>query len=235
MRMVHYFLVAAILFVPALVWTAATGALDAEAHLWAGLFTAVLGIALHTLVILFMIVTGRVLKEAMRTRPLGPVFLEELNQFFAEKRAYPLAGLGAVSIVTAGVLGFAPRGFGIAPAWHVAAGAIALALNLWAVLEEHRALRGNQALLDRTAAELDRLDREQPAGARAEPQGVADGIEPRHLARWGAIIAVSAWLPYLYWGLINWRGDLTRVSLHPWIEISGLGLVLWWLGRRGPR
>jgi len=234
MRMVHYFLVAAILFVPALAWTAVTGALDAQAHLGAGLFTAVLGIALHTLVILFMIVTGRVLKEAMRTRPLGPEFLVELNEFFARQRAYPLAGLGAVSIVAAGVLGFAPRGFGLDPAWHVSAGAVALALNLWAMREEHRALRANQGLLDRTAAELDRLDREQRAGAPLADPEVADGIEPKHLERWGAVIAVSAWLPYLYWGLINWRGDLSRVSLHPWIEISGLGLVLWWLGRRRP-
>src|SRR6185436_9741898 len=87
MRMVHYFSAAALLLLGGLVWTVLSGLTHdgSDAHFTAGLVTSILAIAAHTLLILFMIVTGRVLKEAMRTRPMGPEFLDELNRFFARK------------------------------------------------------------------------------------------------------------------------------------------------------
>jgi hypothetical protein len=230
MRMVHYFLAAALLLVPALAWTLWTG-LDhdaSSAHFNAGLFTAVLAVAAHTLLILFMIVTGRVLKEAMRARSLGSEFLEELNRFFARKSAYPLAILASFSIVAAAVLGNARRGFGISETWHIAVGVGAALLNLWTLWHEFRALRENQKLIDRTALALDRLDREQ--GMRDQDTELAIP-DPRQAMRWGCILAVSAWFPYLYWALVNWRGDFSRVSLHPWVEGSLLGVTIWWIAR----
>jgi hypothetical protein len=234
MRMVHYFTVGALVLIPALFWTMLSGILGGgERHLWVGLFSAVLAVAVHTLVILFMIVTGRVLREAMRARPLGPQFLGELNQFFARKQAYPLAVLAAFATVVAGVLGFSQRGFGISPAWHMLIGVAAVLLNLWALQEELRVLRQNQALLDRAAAELDALDE------RLAASGVLPEAEPPYdaaaWARWGRIVAVSAWLPYLYWGLIDKRGDFAKVSVHPWVELSLLGLLVWWLAHRERR
>ena len=230
MRMVHYFLAAAMLLVPALAWTLWTG-LDhdgSSAHFNAGLFTAVLGVAAHTLLILFMIVTGRVLKEAMRARPLGGEFLEELNRFFARKSAYPLAILASFSVVAAAVLGHARRGFGISEIWHIVIGVGAMLLNLWALLLEYGALRENQKLIDRTALALDRLDREQ--GLRDEDTEL-ELPDPRQAMRWGCILAISSWFPYLYWALVNWRGDFSRVSLHPWIEGSLFGVIIWWIAR----
>jgi len=35
----------------------------------------------------------------------------------------------------------------------------------------------------------------------------------------------------LYWALVNWRGDFSRVSLHPWIEGSLFGVIIWWIAR----
>ncbi len=228
MRMVHYFTAGGLLYVLGLLAATLSGIEHdgSERHLWIGLFTATLGVAVHTLVILFVLVTGRVLREAMRARALPAGFLEELNRFFAEPRAYPLAVLGAFSVVAAGVLGMSARGFGISPGWHLAAGVAAVAVNLWALLEEYRVLRRNQVLVDRVAAELDRIDQ----GAAA---GVPDGApgEPRSSARLGLTLLIGSWLPYLYWVLITWRGDFSRVSLHPWIEGSLLGLVLLVLGR----
>src|SRR5262245_58400914 len=104
--MVHYFAAFAALVVPALVWAAYTGfAGGGESHVNAGLFAAVIAVLAHTLVILFVLVTGRVLKEAMATRPFPKAFLDELNEFFARKKAYPAAILGASATAAAAVLG----------------------------------------------------------------------------------------------------------------------------------
>ena len=227
--MVHYFAAFAALVVPALLWAAYTGfAGGGESHVNAGLFAAVIAVLAHTLVILFVLVTGRVLKEAIATRPFPKTFLDELNQFFARKKAYPAALLGASATAAAAVLGYAHRGFAT-PTWvHAAAGFAAIAVNAWAFFHEHRALRENRALVDRAAAELDRLDR--ASGSVAQAVAEVD-YDPARVGRWGLIVGVSAWFPYLYWALIVWRGDFSRVSLHPWVEGSALGIAVWWIAR----
>jgi len=225
MRMWHYFLVGALVLAPALLATLLLGVFfdGTSKHLWAGLFTASVGVGVHTLVILFMLVTGRVLREAIRVRELSPEFLEQLNRFFAQKRAYPLAGIGAALLVTTGVLGYSSRGFGISPAWHLAVGLCAVVFNLWALQEEYRALRENQRLVDRAANELDAIDRELVE--RGSPP-VETPPAPLLSLRNGLTLAIGAWLPYLYQSLIVWRGDFGRVSLHPWIEASVVGCVM---------
>lgn len=233
MRMWKYFVLGASLLALALLATVVAGLLHdgSSRHLWIGLFTVVLGVGVHTLVILFMLVTGRVLREAMRARKLSPEFLIRLNEFFARRSAYPLAALGASSLVAAGVLGMSARGFGISPAWHMLIGLAAAGLNLWALQEEYRALRRNQRLVDDAAAELDALDRATPP----PPVDPAEGGDPRAVPRFGLTLAVGAWLPYLYWALITWRGDFSRVSVHPWLEVSIAGLVLWLWSRPAAR
>jgi hypothetical protein len=232
MRMVHYFAAGALLLVPALLWTAVSGVASGgagELHFWSGLLTAALGVGVHTLVILFVLVTGRILREAMRARDLGGEFLDEVNQFFARRSAYPLAVLSAASIVAAGVLGHAARGFGISPAWHWLVGLAAVAINLRALLLELAILRANQALVDRVAAELDLLDRERGSLPAAPPPDAAT------VAKWSLACALGAWFPYVYWALVEHRGDFSRVSLHPWAEVSALAFALWLLALREGR
>jgi hypothetical protein len=233
MRMVHYFAGFAALVIPALLWTAWTGfAGGGERHVSAGLVAAVFAVLAHTLVILFVLVTGRVLKEAMATRPFPETFLRELNQFFARKKAYPAALLGASATAAAAVLGYAHRGFGI-PTWiHWSAGCAAIGVNVWAIAHEVRALQENRSLVDRAALELDRIDREARPAVESH---LPEPYDPIRVGRWGLIVAISAWFPYLYWALIVWRGEFGRVSLHPWIEGSALGLAIWWIARREAR
>lgn len=228
MRMVHYFGALALACVPALCATAVAGILAHPSHLMIGLSTGVLVVLTHTLLILFMIVTGRILREAMRARPLGGEFLERLNEFFARKSAYPAAILAAFLTVATGVLGYTYVGFGVSPIVHLAFGLLTLVVNFWALGIEFRALRRNQELIDDVALELDRLDRESPP----ESPDDEDEYDPRKLERAGLIVAISAWMPYAYWGAIEHRFDFARTSVHPWIEVSALGLVLWWLARR---
>jgi hypothetical protein len=176
-------------------------------HLAVGLFTAVLCVATNTLLILFMIVSGRVLKAAMQSRALAPEFLDELNQFFARRRAYPLAILSAFAATAAAVLGYG-RFIGVPAVVHILAGLAAVLLNALALANGTRILRANQALLDRAAAELDRLD---ALGAPVRAEAGAPQWAYSTRTRW-LVFALSAWAPYLYWSLVVWRGEFERVG-----------------------
>ena len=236
MRMLHYFAALMALVVPALIATAVLGIMGmADLHLRVGLLTAILTVGLHTLVILFMIVTGRVLREAIKARDLGEELVQlreellaELNEFFAKKDAYPAAVFGAVSLVAAGVLGYGAPSLGLDGVWHMLAGVLALAFNLWALPVEFRALRENRDLMDRAALALDRIDRELEARDELPEE---EPMTPRAMARGAMIVAISAWMPYAYWSLVEYRGDFSRASLHPWLEISAVSLVIWWIAR----
>lgn len=220
MRMTHYFWVFAGFLVPALAAAAWTGLTGAEAHLSTGLICSMLAVGTHTLLILFMIVTGRVLREAVRVRDLPQTFLDDLNDFFSHRRAYPAAGIASVLIVLAAVLGYGHHSFGIHPSVHMLVAMGALFYNLYALTLESRDLIANQRLLDRAAIELDASDA-RGEGPIADP--TPGTISPMP---WGPTLAAGAWLPYLYWGLVTWRGDFSRVNIHPWIELSALGVLL---------
>jgi len=231
MRMVHYYLGLGLVLAPCLLLTLLSGAfLDgSQRHLVLGVFTAVLCVATHTLLILFMIVSGRVLRAAMASRPLPAEFLEELNRFFSQRRAYPLALLAAFGATVAAVLGYG-RFIGVSPAFHMLVGLGAILLNGMALAQGVRTLSSNQALLDRAAAELDRLD--------------AEGVAPRPGAgevqwtlgpsgRW-LVFALSAWAPYLYWTLVVWRGAFRNVPpLFPILSgiVSLCALAFAWRSR----
>jgi hypothetical protein len=208
MRMIHYYGAVGALLVPLLVATVLTGIFHrpGDLHLWLGLATAILAVATNTVLILFMIVTGRVLRVAMRSRPLGPAFLEELNRFFARRSAYPLALVGAASVTATAVLGYG-RFIGVPVAVHECLGVLTLLLNLAALSKGLRSLRENQRLLDRVARELDRLDR---AGVEPDPLVGAPDWAYSATTRW-VVFALCAWLPYLYWGLVVWRGEFGEV------------------------
>lgn len=209
MRMVHYYLVMALVLAPCLALTLLSGMLrdGSQHHLGLGLFTAVLCVATNTLLILFMIVSGRVLKAAVQARGLGGEFLLELNQFFARQRAYPLAILAAFAATAAAVLGYG-RFIGVPAAVHMLVGLAAVLLNALVLGQGVRTLRANQVLLDRAAAELDRLD-----AARAPLPATSGGPQWSYTrrTRW-LVFALSAWAPYLYWSLVVWRGAFERVS-----------------------
>jgi hypothetical protein len=226
MRMVHYYAVLAILLVPSLLATLLTGVFrdGSDRHLLLGLFTAILCVATNTLLILFMIVTGRVLKAAMQSRPLSSAFLVELNTFFASQKAYPLALLAAAAATATAVLGYG-RFIGVPAAVHMLLGLVSVLLNLWALQAGFLALRGNQRLLDAAAAELDRVDAERPEAV--DPRVGEPAWVVGRRGRW-LVFAASAWLPWLYWAFVVWRGDVRRVS-HAFLWLSALAsaFALW--------
>ncbi|MBM3978106.1 MAG: hypothetical protein FJ299_14105 [Planctomycetes bacterium] len=234
MRMLDYWLGLAATAALALFVAAGLGIFGGagDAHLFAGLFAAACTVGAHALLIVFMLVSGRIVREAIRSRPLPPTLLEEVNRFFAQRRAYPAAGLGSIAIVATGVLGYARHGFGLSPAVHMLVGVLALLYNLWAFQQGWSALRENQKLLDRTALELDAIDRAHPEIAVAAAEASArESFAP---AKSWLIVGISAWMPYLYWGLVVWRGDFDRMAgwiLPTTIVVSALGLLCAWLTR----
>ena len=134
MRMIHYFGAAAFLTIVALLvsaWLGISGQLDV--HFRVALVTAILTIGTHSLLILFMVITGRIIREAILHRDLPAEFLAELNEFFSRKKAYPAALLGAVSIVAAGVLGTAQSAIGLPPMTHMLVGVLDLCVNFFTI------------------------------------------------------------------------------------------------------
>ncbi|MDP6538684.1 MAG: hypothetical protein QF903_09925 [Planctomycetota bacterium] len=233
MRMIHYFGVLALVATLLLFATLWTGISAAPNHLTVGLLAAMLTVAAHSALILFMVVTGRVLREAMVARPLGDEFLGELNAFFARKAGYPAALFAVLLIATAAVLGYANRSFALPSVVHMLVGIAAVIGNLAAFGVEARSLLDNQRLIDRAADRLDELDRQREAAGLPEPQAPASpGPNFVHI---GLTIALGAWLPYLYRLLIVWKGRSDQVSVHPWIECSAVGFALLVLALRERR
>jgi hypothetical protein len=230
--MTSYFGAAAVLGTLALLTTSWLGiAGRAEQHLLVGLVSGILVVGVHTLLIMFVLVTGRVLREAMQARALPADFLEELNRFFAERKAYPIALIASAAVVGAAILGPSASTFGIHPAVHITAGVLAVMVNIVAFVLEARALGANQKLLDRAAHALDLIDRELEARGTPPPPG-DEPPDSGRVAHGALIVALSAWLPYFYWALVVWRGDFGSASIHPWIEISAGALMVWLLARR---
>lgn len=227
--MIHYFATLTGLATILLVLATWAGLAGSPNHLYLGLSAAITAGATHSLVILFSIVAGRVLREAIRARSLGDELLQDLNEFFAKKAAYPAALIAVLLIAAASVLGFGNRAFGLPPEVHMITGLVALVVNLWAFSVEGKALLANQGVLDRAAAQLDAID--QAARDAGEEEDFVEA-EPVNLKRIGWSLTIGAWLPYLYQALILWKGDFGRVSIHPWLEGSLLGIWLLWLATR---
>ena len=232
--MVHYYAVFALLMIPALlltIWSGFQGS-GGSFHLGAGLVTAVLCVATQTLLILFMILTGRILKAAMQVRPLSPVHLEELNRFFSKHKGYPVAVAGALSVTVTAVLGYGPN-IHVPSLVHISFGIVAALINLWSIQIGISTIKANQVLLDRVSAELDRLDDE--IGPAEEAEGEIQWVISR-LARFG-IYALSAWLPYLYWGFVVWKGDFAKMPSAFLIltAVASLGLFVYALSQRNVR
>lgn len=231
MRMFHYVFGAACVALPMLLGAAILGIFgQPEMHFKLALVAAITTVGLHTLFIMFMIITGRILREAVKSRNLSGEFLDELNVFFERKAAYPAAIFSAVSIVGAGVLGYGAPALGLPTMVHWLAGLAALTYNLWAIPVELRTLRENQRLVDRVAAKLDSMDAETLARGEELPQD--EEITAENIAFGAGVVAFSIWLPYLYWVFVVWRGDFSTTSVHPWLEVSLGALLIWFLAKR---
>lgn len=225
MRMSHYYISLMVLAVGGLLTTATAGLMGASIHLTVALGTAMVVVGMHSLVILFMLISSRLLREGHENCGLSPTYLKRSNDFFRERGGFFLALAGAFSIVTAGVLGYSERAFELPAVVHLVVGLIAMLLTFIAIPIELKALHNAEALLDEARQILDREDEQR--AARGEPPVGSDHQpykdSPKAVA---TFVLIAPLLVYGYRGLIVWRGDFGRVGLHPWIEISAVGLAM---------
>jgi hypothetical protein len=234
MRMSHYYISLMVLAVGGLILTASAGILGWSMHLTVALATAFVVVGMHSMVILFMLISSRLLREGHENCGLSPTFLKRSNDFFRERGGFFLALGGAFSIVTAGVLGYAERAFELPPEVHLLVGLSALVVTLVAIPIELRALHNVEGLLDEAREILDHED--VARAARGEEPAGADHVpykdSPKAIA---AFIFTAPLLVYGYRALIVWRGDFGKVSVHPWVEIAALGLVMYAFARRAEK
>jgi len=231
MRMSHYFLSLAVLCVGGLSVTVGAGLLRQPWHLSVALPTALAVVALHSLVILFVLIGTRLLREGIQNCGLDPAYLGRANAYFKRLSGLFLSLGGAFSIVAAAVLGYGERAFQL-PSWvHLSVGLLAALLTVVSLPLGWRTLRGMERLLDESVETLRAEDRRRAAAGLGP---VDEGHLPQRdsQAQVGLFIALAPWCVYLYQALIVWQGRFGEVSLHPWLEISAVGLVIWWLGRR---
>jgi hypothetical protein len=176
-------------------------------------------------VILFMLISSRLLREGHENCGLSPEYMQRSNDFFRERGGFVLVLGGALSIVVAGVLGYTERAFSIPSEVHLVMGLVAMLLTFVAAPVELSALRKAEALLDEAREVLDRED----AARAARGEGPVDSDHqpykdsPKGIA---TFLLVAPLLVYFYRALIVWRGEFSLVSLHPWVELSLVGLVL---------
>jgi hypothetical protein len=233
MRMSQYYLSLLVLSILGLVATALGGVLHRPWHLSLALPTAMLVVGMHSLVIVFVMIGGRLLREASNNCGLSHEYLEQSNVFFKDRTGLFFCVAGAFSIVIAAVLGYGNRAFGLAPDVHLIAGVLAGMVSLAAAPFELKALQRTEALLDTTRETLDTEDRDRAARGLGpvDERHIAYKDSKAHIA---LFIVIAPWLIYLYQVLIVWQGDFGRVSLHPWVEASAVGLILWIRAKRRP-
>ncbi len=234
MRMSSYYLSLVSLAVVGLLLTSTAGMLGWSSHLMFGLITAFVVVGLHSLIILFMLICSRLLREGIENCGLDPTYLKRSNDFFRERGGFFLALAGAFSIVGAGVLGYSEHAFEIPAAVHMTAGFVALLITFIGIPIELQALRGAESLLDEAREILDREDEvrasrgEAPVGSDHEPYKDS----PKAIAMFVLLVPL---LVYFYQVLIVWRSDFSAVSVHPWFEISAIGLVMLILAKRSEK
>lgn len=200
---------------------AAWGDLDGSGlarHRQLALGCAILLVLVHSMVFVYMIGTGRAIKDAVRDHGIAPRFYEVHKGY--KWRAAPWAMAGALLTVVTAVLGGAVA-TGSGAAWaHPLAGVMVLAANLFGLPEIWKAIRDNGRLLNEVAAATAAVNRE--VIARGEDPAPPLSTLPR--TRWYLILAGSSWLPWLY---MRYVMGGRHTAWWPFAAACGLFLLLW--------
>lgn len=190
----------------------------AEKHRLVALAGAFLVLLAHSVVFIYMIGTGRAIKDAVRDHGVPRELYYQLHWAY-KWRAAPWALSCTVLIVATAVLGGVVDS-AQASAWiHPILAILCLLANLVGLPTEWRAIRDNGLLLERVAEETAArnrklLDRGLDPAPPASPFGPAS---------WSVILAFSALLPWLYLRFVMGRND---VDFWPFGAICGLFLAI---------
>ena len=138
-----------------------------DIHLYLALFTLLLTLAVHCLIFIYFLGTGRFVKEVAIAYGLPDVPLPRRTRDL-KRRTFPLALLAMLVPIAAGAAGAAAQ----TQLWpwqvHATLGGFALLVNLWAFVVEYRDVSINAGILDEVMREVDRIRTERGLPSNAE-------------------------------------------------------------------
>ena len=131
-------------------------------HLIIGLFAVILNLGLHCLVFIYLLGTGRWVKEVALAYTLPDVPLPKLTREL-KRRTFPPALLAMLVPIGTAAAGMAQlhRYGAWAGGLHLSLALAALAVNVWAFRIEYRNVASNAAVIDRVMQEVERLRAER--------------------------------------------------------------------------
>jgi hypothetical protein len=141
-------------------------------HLYLGLCSVFSALAVHCLIFIYFLGTGRWVKEVALAYRLPDQPLPRLTRDL-KRRAFPPA-LFAMLVPIAAAAAGAGQGQGMWPWWvHAALAAATLLVNAWAFAVEYRCVRTNAGVIDEVMHEVDRIRAEHglPSNAEALREG----------------------------------------------------------------
>ncbi len=137
------------------------------AHFLLGLATAIITLAVHCLIFIYFLGTGRWVKEVGIAYDLPDAPLPRLTRELKRAAFPPALFAMLVTIATVGAGAGADT-----KTWpwqvHLGLAVLAIAVNLWAFPIEYRKLRANVGVLDEVMQEVDRIRAERGLPSNAE-------------------------------------------------------------------
>ncbi len=184
-----------------------------ETHALLGLAAAIFAVLCHALMFIYLIGTGKTLKEGVETRGLDPALLPEWRRDLA--RAIAPGGLGTFAVTAAAVLaGFeAPW---IRRGLHPSLAILAFGVTAWALVRELSVIASSRERMRRAA---DFLARNAPRGGAAETAAGA-GVGSRSLYHALVLCGLTAL------GVYPYARFVAREAHAPAFPFVPLGIVL---------
>jgi hypothetical protein len=136
-------------------------------HFYLGLFAVLLTLAVHCLIFIYFLGTGRWVKEVAIAYHLPDVPLPRLTRDL-KRRTFPIALLAMLMPIAAAAAGTAAQRQEWPWQVHAVTTTLALLVNLWAFVVEHRNVSINVGIIDEVMHEVDRIRAEHGLPSNAE-------------------------------------------------------------------
>jgi len=203
----------------------------AERHQLGGLFVCILTCFVHAVTFVYFLGTGLAVKEAHRNWGISQDYVRHTRRF--KLRAYPIAMVAIVLIITTGILGGAVRSGSVGAAWHAGFAVAAFLVSLAAFVVAARTILRNGFMLGLIRQDIEEIRAASRRG-EATPE-VAPGQKPELLrrpeeirrppsgflmARALVFLGANTWLLYSY---LRWFLRKDGVS---WVPFAALSLLL---------
>ncbi|MGL4555028.1 MAG: hypothetical protein ACRC33_28000 [Gemmataceae bacterium] len=125
-------------------------------HVWLGMLTNIATLAVHCLIFIYFLGTGRWVKEVALAYQIPDEPLPKLTREL-KRKSFPPALFAMLIVIAASAAGAGVQTAGWWWGWHAVSATAALAVNLWAFWVEVRCVSINGGVIDRVMAEVDRI------------------------------------------------------------------------------